>query len=123
MSCSAQLGISTHKNNAQVLGGEKRILEFTRSNWVSFRDYNGRQLIYFTHLTAYRCGIAKVRYSLNSDQLDKTYALPPCDEARPNAIPEDHEPYLSLPLGSAHEIYLQLTFNDGSKSQVVRKTP
>ena len=117
------LGTNTLKTGAQILGGEKLILEFTRSNWVAFRDYNGRQLIYFTHLTAYRCGIAKVNYSLNSDQLDKTYELPPCDKSKPNAIPENHLPYLSLPLGTAHEIYVQLMFKDGSKSQVVRKTP
>jgi len=117
------LGTSTLKADAQILGGEKRILEFTRSNWVAFRDYNGRQLIYFTHLTAYRCGIAQVRYSLNADTLDQIYQLPPCNEAKPNAIPENHLPYLSLPLGTAHEIYVQLTFKDGSKSQVVRKTP
>ncbi len=117
------LGTTTLKSDAQILGGEKRILEFTRSNWVAFRDYNGRQLIYFTHLTAYRCGIAQVRYSLNTDTLDKIYQLPPCNKAKPNAIPENHLPYLSLPLGTAHEVYLQLTFKDGSMSQVVRKTP
>jgi hypothetical protein len=107
----------------QLPGANKRILEFTANNWVGFRDYNGRQLIYFTHLTAYRCGIAHVAYSLNKDTLDLSFALPPCEKRSANAIPPDFQPYLSLPLNTAHEIYLQLTFKDGTKSQVVRKTP
>ena len=121
MSGLAMNGLSVAQ--AQTGGGEKRILEFTKNNWVGFRDFNGRQLIYFTHLTAYRCAIAQIRYSLNSDRLDKVYILPPCDRKKPNSIPQNHLPYLSLPLGTAHEIYLQLTFKDGIKSEIVRKTP
>lgn len=54
----------------------KQILNMTKNNWVSFRDFNGKQLIYFTHLESYTCGIKEVRYSINSDDLDKVWELP-----------------------------------------------
>lgn len=53
----------------------KQILNMTQNNWVSFRDFNGKQWIYFTHLESYSCGIKEVRYSINSDDLDKVWEL------------------------------------------------
>lgn len=107
---------------AQTSGQEKQILTITRDNWIAFRDYEGRQLVYFTHLEAWRCGIAEVRYSINSDALDRTWALQPCDPKNPNAV-TSKMPYITLPLGTAQSVSVQLTFKDGSTSEVVRKTP
>lgn len=105
---------------AQGLAGmEPKILDLTRGSWAYFRDYNGRQLVYFTHLESYRCGIAKVSYSLNSDALDQEWTLQPCDPQKPNAITTDR-PYISLPLGTAQFIAVQLTFKSGKKSAIVR---
>lgn len=105
---------------AQGLSGqEPKILDLTRGSWAYFRDYNGRQLIYFTHLEAYKCGIAAVRYSLDTDALDRVWKLQPCDPKKPNNVTTD-KPYIALPLGTAKSITVQLTFNDGSKSKVVR---
>jgi hypothetical protein len=102
-----------------LLGQEPKILGLTKGSWAYFRDYNGRQLIYFTHLEVYRCGISQVRYSLNSQALDKEWKLQPCNLKAPHNITTDR-PYITLPLGTAMSIAVQLTFTDGSKSQVVR---
>jgi hypothetical protein len=107
---------------SSLLGQEKKILAMIKANWVGFRNYNGRQLIYFTMLESYRCGIESVRYSLNSDALDKVWKLQPCDRKNPHAI-KTTKPYLSLPLGTAKSIAVQLTFPDGSKSEIVHKAP
>lgn len=100
----------------------KPVLNMTKDNWVSFRDYNGKQLIYFTHLETYTCGIQQVRYSINSDVLDQTWELQPCDPNNPLEITKEII-YLSLPLGTAKSIAVKLTFTDGSESEIVRKTP
>jgi len=100
----------------------KQILNMTQNNWVSFRDFNGKQLIYFTHLESYSCGIKEVRYSINSDDLDKIWELPPCDSKNPMAITKDII-YLTMPLGTAKSIAVQVTFTDGMKSAIVRKKP
>ncbi len=103
-------------------GQEKQILEMTKDNWVAYRDYNGRQLIYFTHLESWKCGIKQVNYSINSIDLDQIYQLQPCDPANPNAVTTD-KPYISLPLGTSQTIAVQLTYTDGTKSEIVRMAP
>lgn len=102
-----------------LLGQEKKLLDLTRGNWAYFRDFNGRQLIYFTHLEVYRCGIEKVSYSLNSGALDREWKLQPCDRAKPNEVTTDR-PYISLPLGTAHMVAVRLIYTDGTQSPVVR---
>ena len=100
----------------------KQILNMTQNNWMSFRDFNGKQLIYFTHLESYTCGIKEVRYSINSDDLDKIWELHPCDSKNPMSITKDII-YLTLPLGTAKSIAVQVTFTDGTKTEIVRKNP
>ena len=100
----------------------KQILNMTRSNWISFRNFNGRQLVYFTHLEAYACGIKEVRYSINSDALDKIWALQPCNPQKPGVV-EKERIWLSFPLNSVKFASIQLTYTDGSRSEIVRFTP
>ncbi len=101
---------------------DKQILEMTKNNWVAFRDFNGRQLIYFTHLESWKCGILQVKYSINSEILDQFYLLQQCDPNNPNAVTTD-KPYISLPLGTAQTIAVQVTYEDGSTSGIIKKAP
>jgi len=100
----------------------KQILNMTQNNWVSFRDFNGKQLIYFTHLESYTCGIKEVRYSINSDDLDKVWELQICDTKNPMAVTKDII-YLTMPLDTAKSIAVQVIFMDGTKSEIVHKNP
>ncbi len=100
----------------------KQILNITKDNWVSFRNYNGKQLLYFTHLESYTCGIKEVHYGLNHDTLDRVWLLQPCDPQNPLAVKKDIV-YLTMPLGYAKSVAVQLTFADGSKSALVHKVP
>ena len=100
----------------------KQILNMTQNNWVSFRDFNGKQLIYFTHLESYTCGIKEVRYSINSDALNKVWELQPCDTKNPMSVTKDII-YLTMPPGTAKSIAVQVTFTDGTKSEIVHKNP
>ena len=100
----------------------KKILNMTKNSWVSFRDFNGKQMIYFSHLEAYTCGIKEVQYSINTDELDKRWELQPCKTTHPNTIRKDII-YLTMPLNTAKSIAVQVTFTDGTKSEIVHKSP
>ena len=100
----------------------KQILNITKKNWISFRDFNGRQLIYFTHLEAYTCGIKEVRYSINSEALDKRWTLQPCNPQKQGVV-EKERIWLSFPLNSVKYAVVQLVFADGSESEAVRFSP
>ncbi len=112
----------TFTANAMPADQMKKILNMTQNSWVSFRDFNGKQLIYFTHLEAYTCGIKEVHYSLNSNDLDKVWELQACPSEGISSIKKELI-YLTLPLGTAKSIAVQLLFVDGTKSEVIHKNP
>ncbi|RSK38023.1 hypothetical protein EJA01_03570 [Rhodovulum iodosum] len=97
----------------------RKILGMTRANWVAVREFDGRDLVYFTHLMAYRCGLTELRYGINSDAADTVFEMEPCytDEATPNAI--KGLPYISLPLGSVERVVVEITYADGLAERAV----
>jgi len=97
----------------------KSILEATKDNWVAYRIYQGRQLYYVTHLVSWRCGIKQLRYSENSDALDKTWPLPECNKLIPNNIPEDAKIHSERAKSNGIKtLAIQLEFDDGTTSPV-----
>ncbi|WP_226780455.1 hypothetical protein [Oceaniglobus trochenteri] len=90
------------------------ILEATRANWVALRDYEGQDLLYFTQLLSWRCGLHQIEYSIN-DGAPQVLEAEPChlDTAQPNAITaETTLPYLAFPKGSVQSVGVQLLFDD-----------
>lgn len=90
------------------------ILQATKGNWVAVREFNGQDLLYVTHLWAWRCGLAALAISVNDEPM-QNWPLPPChaDSATPNAILDsDGLPYLTLRLGSVEKIEVQIVYDD-----------
>lgn len=99
----------------------KPILNATKGSWIAVREYDGHDLLYFTHLESWRCGLDGVSYGLNSEVTDQTWALEVCyeGEAAPNAMKaDDHLPYISLPLGSVNSVTIKLLYDDGTTDTV-----
>lgn len=95
----------------------KPILNATKSAWIAVREYDGNDLLYFTHLAAWRCGLHEIRFSLNG-AAEQVFDLEPChiDTAQPNALKmESHLPYVTYELGSVDSVTVTLTYDDGSK--------
>jgi hypothetical protein len=94
----------------------KPIMELTKGSWVAVREYDGQDLVYFTHLEAMRCGIQSVRYGINVPEPDTDWVLAECDRSlpNPNEIAADHVIYATLELGSVQTVVVELTFDDGS---------
>ncbi len=95
--------------------------------WIQFRDFAGKQLIYFTALQTMRCRLSEIRYSINSDALDQRFPLGTCDIQQPFNMPaEDTDgryTYLSLPPGKAKTLTIQVVWADGSGSEIVTYRP
>ena len=80
------------------------------------REYDGRDLLYFTNLLAWRCGVSEVSYTVNGGALTPL-EMEPCheDTAQPNALlMETIQPYVSLDLKSVETVSVTVTFDDGS---------
>ena len=88
------------------------ILTMTKNSWVAVREWEGQDLIYFTHLESWRCGLTSVTYTINDAPEPKTWQLAPCDEANPMAIPDGHLVYTDFPLGSIQTLRIDITYDD-----------
>ncbi|MGB7243343.1 MAG: hypothetical protein WBC93_14795 [Sulfitobacter sp.] len=92
----------------------KPILSVTKDNWVAVREYDGKDLVYITHLWSWRCGLAAVSISINDEPM-QNWPLPEChlDTAVPNAIlGSDGLPYLTLRLHSVEKVTIGVTYDD-----------
>jgi len=94
----------------------KPILDATKANWIAVREFDGQDLLYFTHLMAWRCGLDQIYYALNGGD-EQRWNGEPCyeGEAQPNAIKaSDVLPFVALPLGSVQSVTVRLEYDDGS---------
>lgn len=92
----------------------KPILKMIKPQWISLREYDGNDLIYFTMLEVYRCGIEQIRYIIN-DGKPKVWETEPCDGDEVfSKIGEDRLPYAVLPYQSIERLRIELTYDDGT---------
>lgn len=98
----------------------KPILNATKSNWISVREYGGQDLLYVTHLWSWRCGLLEMRIGLNGAPAE-IWPLPECHLDQPSAaaiLDTDGLPYGQFPLRSVQLIEVQLTYDDLSTDTV-----
>lgn len=95
----------------------KPILQATQSSWVAIRNFNGQDLLYFTQIESWRCGISQVTFRVNGAGETYTKFMEPCYEGTPapNAFKLDsHLPYVAFPPDSLSSVEVTVTFDDGS---------
>jgi len=93
----------------QQMAQSKMILNMTSGSWVTFRDYDGKVLLYFTHLLGHREVIKEIRYSLNSDKVDQVF--------KPMFVSKQEMPFIYVPKDSQFAC-VQVAFTDGTMSKV-----
>jgi len=98
----------------EQLAQGKMMLNMTAGSWLSFRDYEGKVLLYFSGLLSYRPIIKEIRWSLNNDKLDRTFAFKPSTKMYEVG---DELPYLAVP-ADAEFANVQVTYKDGTTSPV-----
>jgi hypothetical protein len=101
-----------------LVTGQKQMLDQSRNSWLAFRDYDGKVLLYFTHLISYRCALDEVTYGIDSDATPSTFALEPCNAKDPYNV-GDGPIYIEVPTNSKFAS-VKLTFKDGTQSETVR---
>lgn len=111
-----------HAQNFTTAAEVKPILNATQGSWIAVREFDGNDLLYFTHLESWRCGLSGVTYELNSDGVVHIWELEECYEAdpAPNAMKmPDRLPYITLPLQSVETVTIQLDYDDGSATEAI----
>ena len=117
-----------YSNKMLPLETYKQMLNASASNgWVAFRNYDGKQFVYLTHLQTLRCRIKEARVSFNSAALDNRVALLPCNPDNPFAIPSTPDShkflYVTFAPGTVATTAIQVTWEDDTKSEIVQFRP
>ena len=103
----------TFSTSGEQLSQTKMALNATSNSWLSFRDYDGKVLLYFTTLMSYRPVLKEVRYSLNSDSLDRTFKFKPSDKM----FEVGDETWIAVPANTQFAT-AQVVYKDGSTSPI-----
>ena len=91
----------------------RSILEATKNNWISIRLFDGQDLLYFTHLESWRCGIEAVTFGVNGGEPEFPYNISPCNPDDPFTIPDDAVIYLTAPPNSLETVTVKILYVDG----------
>jgi len=91
----------------------------TTTSWVSFWDYDGSALLYFTHLLSYRGALLKIEYGLNRETPNKKFKFPMWKKPGLAPINANTKAYLKVPKSTRYAS-VRLTYKNGDKSDTVR---
>ena len=110
--------LPAHAENFTTAAEVKPILTATKPAWIAVREYEGQDLVYFTNLLAWRCGVEKISYGLSGAAPEVELVAEPCYDAepQPNALKMDQGvlPYINQALGSVQSVTVLVTFDDGT---------
>ena len=91
------------------------ILEVTKSNWAAVREYDGKDLVYFSHIFSWRCGLKGAKYSVNDAPM-QDLPMPDCHMKfqQPNSTLNDEAlmTFHSHELGSIKSVRIDLMFDN-----------
>ena len=91
------------------------ILEMTKANWSVVREFDGQDLVYFTQIFSWRCGLMSAKFSINGAPL-QDLEMPDChmDLMQPNAMIDDEAllVYHRYELGSVNSVRVDLLLDD-----------
>lgn len=102
------------------------ILQMTAANWIAVREWQGQDLLYFTQLLPFRCGLEGIRYAVNDAKEFTLFAAEPCPPDAEGAVfatleADTYLPYITLPLGSIETVAVSITYDDGGVQTQVYK--
>lgn len=101
----------------EALRSGKSMMMMGITSWLSIQNGN----VYFTGVLSYRGILKSIRYSYNSEKLDQEFPFSPPKRGEGPYEIGDGPPYLKAPEGLKY-VALQLTFIDGSQSEVKKYT-
>ena len=100
------------------VGLAKKSLESTKESWVEFAvTKTGQQVVRLSYFSVYKCTVKVLKYSFDTRNVDKSFALPKCDPSNPFKI-DDPNRFLLPVKGTVRNFSLQLVYADGTVSPI-----
>lgn len=100
----------------------KPILQMTQSKWVAVHAADEQDIIYFTQLASWRCGLESVAFGINGAPPSEPLEMEPCyvNTSAPNAlmVTEGFSPSVSFDANSVETVTVAVAYDDGSAKLV-----
>ena len=100
----------------------KPILGMTKLQWAAISNDGGNDLLYFSNLLAWRCGLWEIRYGINGAPATEVFDMEPCHEgtAQPNGMVDlvNYPIWVTYPGESIQTLRIEVTFDDGTEDFV-----
>ncbi len=107
------------KPKVSQMANEISILGTLRNAWISYRDYDGKLLVYFTTLMSYRGALTRIEYGIDKDVPDQEWEFPEWDKPGTALITKDVPTFRAIPK-TTRFITVRLSFKDGTRTDVVK---
>lgn len=112
-----------HAQGLNTAAMVRPILEMTKANWIAVREWEGQDLLYFTQLLPFRCGLHKILYGINDAPAKTAFNAEPCPPEAEGEMfatieAENYLPYLTFELGSIERVTVTLVYDDGVRDTV-----
>lgn len=101
---------------SEALLQTKQTISMTKTGWVAFREFDGKLLLYFTHLLCF-AEVSKIRYGLNKNQPDLDYSVPRREGVGMIGISDNVDCYIEVPPDTM-TASVQVVFEDGEETSV-----
>ena len=116
LTAMAMMGTAAFAQDFTTTAEVKPILDATKPQWIAVREFDGKDLLYFTNLLAWRCGVSEIRYGLNGAPAETVFAMEPCHDgtAAPNLMlmEKGELPYVTLDLASVATVSVLVVYDD-----------
>lgn len=100
------------------IGLAKKSLEETKGSWVEFGvTKSGQQMVKLSYFSVFKCTVKVIKYSFDTRNIDKSFALPKCDASNPFQI-DDPSQFVVLGKGTIKSFSAQIVYADGSVSPI-----
>jgi hypothetical protein len=98
----------------------KDVLTRVVPDWLSFHEFDGRMLTYFTQLLGSKNAFREIRYSIDSDALDRklSYTQDWSQKGPPDIERTDENP-ITIPTTTKY-VAVKLSYIDGTESELKR---
>ena len=104
---------------ARMLAFQKSALKSIKNSWVTFRDYDGKVILYFTMLVSYRASLKRIEYGIDADP-NRDFPIPPLDPKYPQAVdPTKATLHIYVPKETKFAT-VRLTYADDTVSEISR---
>ncbi len=92
----------------------KPIVQAIKGSWIAVRPWEGQDLLYFTNLLSWRCGLDQITYAVNGGE-QIVLEHEPCyeDEGAPNALKvQNILPYIAFEANTIETITIGVVYDD-----------